>query len=109
MEALQRLHNRGSISTGYDIDNSCKFEADNSEWLYKANDSGTNRKTFTVSMWFKRTELSNDYMQLWQGGTNGEATRLGFYGGTPKEAIWVDVGGGSGTLEQTIEVTQFKF
>jgi len=31
-------------------------------------------------MWFKRTELSNDYMQLWQGGANGEATRIGFYG-----------------------------
>ena len=34
MEALQRLHNRGSISTGYDIDNSLKFEADNMNMLY---------------------------------------------------------------------------
>jgi hypothetical protein len=96
METLQRTANRGSLSTGYDIDNSLKLEADNTEYLYKANDAGTNRKTFTVSMWFKRTELSNDYMQLWHGGENGEATRLGFYGGTPKEAIWVDIGGGSG-------------
>ena len=32
MEALQRLHNRGSISTGYDIDNSLKVEADNTEY-----------------------------------------------------------------------------
>jgi len=85
-----------SATGGYEIDNSLKLEADNSEYLEKANDSGTNRKTFTVSMWFKRTELSNDYMQLWQGGVNGEATRLGFYGGTPKEAIWVDIGGGTG-------------
>jgi hypothetical protein len=97
MEVLQRTANRGSISTGeYDIDNSLKLEADNTEYLYKANDSGTNRKTFTVSMWFKRTELADDYMQLWQGGVNGEATRMGFFGGTPKEAIWVDIGGGSG-------------
>ena len=96
MAFLQRTANRGSVSTGYDIDNSLKLEADNSEYLYKANNAGTNRKTFTVSMWFKRTELANDYMQLWQGGENGEATRLGFYGGTPKEAIWVDVGGGTG-------------
>jgi len=96
MEVLQRTANRGSISTGYDIDNSLKLEADNTEYLYKTNDAGTNRKTFTVSMWFKRTELANDYMQLWQGGENGEATRLGFFGGTPKEAIWVDIGGGSG-------------
>ena len=34
MEALQRLHNRGSISTGYDIDNSLKFEEDNLEAVY---------------------------------------------------------------------------
>ena len=85
-----------SATGGYEIDNSLKLEADNTEYLEKANDSGTNRKTFTVSMWFKRTELSNDYMQLWQGGQFGEATRLGFYGGTPKEAIWVDIGGGTG-------------
>jgi len=85
-----------SATGGYDIDNSLKLEADNSEYLIKTNDAGTNRKTFTVSMWFKRTELANDYMQLWQGGVFGEATRMGFYGGTPKEAIWVDVGGGTG-------------
>jgi len=96
METLQRTANRGSISTGYDIDNSLKLEADNTEYLYKTNNVGTNRKTFTVSMWFKRTELADDYMQLWQGGTFGEATRLGFYGGTPKEAIWVDISGGTG-------------
>ena len=33
MEALQRTANRGSISTGYDIDNSLKLESDNSEYL----------------------------------------------------------------------------
>ena len=59
MEALQRLHNRGSISTGYDIDNSCKFEEDNSESLWKTFSSeGTGTgKTFTISGWVKRTEL----------------------------------------------------
>jgi hypothetical protein len=35
MEVLQRTANRGSISTGYDIDNSLKFEDDNNEWIYK--------------------------------------------------------------------------
>ncbi len=98
METLARAANRGSVSTGpYEIDNSLKLEADNTEYLYKTNDAGTNRKTFTVSMWFKRTEISNDYVQLWQGGHFGEATRLGFWGGTPLDAIWVDIGGGTGT------------
>ena len=58
METLQRTANRGSISTGYDIDNSCKFEDDNDEWLYRTNASGTNRKTWTVSWWFKQNRTS---------------------------------------------------
>ena len=45
MEALQRTANRGSISTGYDIDNSCKFEADNDEVFIQEQCSGTNDKT----------------------------------------------------------------
>src|SRR6056300_228180 len=49
--------NRGSISTGYDIDNSLKFEADNSEHLHRTPSSAGNTKTWTYSVWFKRTEL----------------------------------------------------
>ena len=58
MEALQRLHNRGSISTGYDIDNSCKFESDNTEYLSKTPSSAGNRRTWTFSAWVKRSEIT---------------------------------------------------
>jgi hypothetical protein len=54
---LTEAANRGSISTGYDIDYSCKFEADNSEQLYRTPSSDGNMKTWTYSVWFKRTEL----------------------------------------------------
>jgi len=57
MAFTDRLHNRGSISTGYDIDNSLKFEADNTEYLTRTPSSDGNRKTFTTSLWVKRTEL----------------------------------------------------
>ena len=60
METLQRTANRGSISTGFDIDNSLKFEPDNSEYLGKTPTSSGNRRTFTISMWIKRTELGMD-------------------------------------------------
>jgi len=56
MEVLQRLHNRGSISTGYDIDHSVKMEGDNSEYLTKTYSSAGNSKTWTISVWVKRTE-----------------------------------------------------
>ena len=54
METLQRTANRGSVSTGYDIDNSLKFEAANNESLQRAAVTG-NRRTFTQSCWLKRT------------------------------------------------------
>ena len=56
MAFTDRLHNRGSIS-GYDIDNSLKLEADNTEYLSKTPSSAGNQKTWTFSAWVKRTEL----------------------------------------------------
>ena len=96
MEALQRMHNRGSISTGYEIDNSCKFEDDNDEWLYRTNATGTNRRTWTVSWWFKQTELPTQLghaTEMWQGGVFGEATRAGIFA---DDRLWIDIGGGTG-------------
>ena len=60
METLQRTANRGSISTGYDIDNSWKLEADNNERMQRASatiGTPTNAKIATLSFWAKRTEL----------------------------------------------------
>ena len=97
MEVLQRTANRGSVSTAsYDIDNSLKFEADNTEIIYRANESGTNRKTFTVSLWFKRTELGVD-QEVWHGGRNGQTTVMGILSySSADDNRWVDVGGGTG-------------
>jgi len=58
METLQRTANRGSISTGYDIDNSLKFESDNTEYLSKTPSSAGNRRTWTFSAWVKRSEIT---------------------------------------------------
>jgi hypothetical protein len=58
---LTEAANRGSISTGYDIDNSCKFERDSNESIETTNQAGGNRKTWTFSAWIKRTALSEDY------------------------------------------------
>ena len=72
METLQRLHNRGSVSTGFDIDNSLKLEADNSEYLSRTPSSNSNRQTFTYSTWVKRTENNQTaaLLEAYQDGTN---------------------------------------
>jgi hypothetical protein len=69
MEALQRLHNRGSIG-GYDIDNSLKFEADNTEYLTRTPSSSGNEKTWTWSGWVKYTEPTLSPQTVFAGGTD---------------------------------------
>ena len=78
MEALQRLHNRGSISTGFDIDNSLKFETDNSEYLKAEGRGQGNQQTWTWSCWVKRTEVDNGVVAqyLMSAGSDG---KLGIY------------------------------
>ena len=94
MEALQRLYNRGSISTGYDIDNSLKFENDNSESLTRSAQDGGDRKRTTISFWTKRTELTSSYEMLLLAGVNGSKyTSLGF--GTSNEINFHYYNGGS--------------
>ena len=62
METLQRTANRGSISTGYDIDNSLKIESDNSESLNRTLGTVTDVDKATFSFWFKRTELGRQWL-----------------------------------------------
>ena len=72
MEALQRLHNRGSISTGYDIDNSVKLKQIILNDCIRAGGSGGgNRQTWTLSLWVKRTELGLIMQYIWGAGTGG--------------------------------------
>jgi len=75
MAFLERNANRGSVSTGpHEIDNSLKFEADNSEYL-KWTDISTyatsaRKKTFSFSVWFKITELGVQ-RTIWATAANG--------------------------------------
>ena len=72
MAFTDRLHNRGSISTGYDIDNSVKLEADNTEYFSRTPSSNSNRQNFTFSTWVKRTELGQNarLIDAYQDGQN---------------------------------------
>jgi hypothetical protein len=46
-----------SASGGYDITNSLRFNSGSSDYLSRTPSSATNRKTFTISSWFKRSKL----------------------------------------------------
>jgi len=75
METLQRTANRGSISTGFDIDNSIKLEESNNEDLVTTNQAAGNQKTWTFSVWAKRTQLGYNSATIFGAGN----TRIRFY------------------------------
>ena len=96
MEVLQRTANRGSISTAsaYEIENSLKLEDDNTENLYRALNGSTSTTKFTVSMWFKRTELGASQLLYHRGVAGNEGVFLRTSTET-NDALQVDIGASS--------------
>ena len=92
METLQRLHNRGSVSTVYDIDNSLKLEANNSENLYRNLHASTSTTKFTHSAWYKRTELGSSMLLYMRGVAGNESVFLRTNG--TADTLQVDIGAG---------------
>jgi len=93
MEVLQRTANRGSISTAsYDIDNSIKFESANTESLTKSQ-TASNRRTWTLSFWFKRTKVDPALQYVFEAGENGSTLLSLFINGTSDWRIYEYVSG----------------
>jgi len=108
METLQRTANRGSISTGYDIENSLKFESDNSETMYKSITNG-NQQKWTTSIWFKRTEVdvTSGYRQhLILHNSKTHSVRISFGTTTYRDQLWVQTTDGTSLYEK---ITKMKF
>jgi hypothetical protein len=103
MEVLQRTANRGSISTGYEVANSVKNEPDNGERFdtgEKFTDYSSVRK-FTVSGWFKRTELSVQSV-IWFNVNTGTSVTLQFEPGDYLSILFQDnVGNGVESYAKT--------
>ena len=55
---------------GYEIGQSLRFEDGSSAYLSRTPSSAGNRKTWTMSLWFKRGNLTND-QTIFQAGTTG--------------------------------------
>jgi hypothetical protein len=49
-----------AVAGGYEIENSLKLESDNTEYLSRTPSSAGNRRTWTLSCWVKRTEITAD-------------------------------------------------
>ena len=83
METLQRTANRGSISTGYDIDNSLKLEEANLECINTPSSysliTASNVYKGTTSFWIKRTSLNNGSGVQWLFNGSNSSRYDGIY------------------------------
>jgi len=80
-------------STGYDIDNSLRFNDNDSAYLSRTPSTAGNRKTWTWSGWVKRGNLGTDQRIFGQYTTGGTATATSIYFGTNNKfqiADWAD-------------------
>ena len=71
-----------TLSSGYDVANSLKFNYDSSDYLNKTLGTATNRKIFTISMWVKRSELygvNSETKYLMSAGNNASTNIDEFY------------------------------
>jgi len=103
METFFTSANRGSVSTGYDIENSLKLESDNNEHLYRAMANG-NRRTWTYSCWIKRTELGFTNVLI-HFGVNHQATRMML---NDDDTLYLDVCNTENELYRSITSRKFR-
>ena len=85
METFITSANRGSISTGYEIDHSISFDKNTNESLYRTPSSSGNQRTFTFSAWVKFSHINtgvSDWSTLYSAGdytSTGPSFRIGHH------------------------------
>ena len=82
---MDALLSTGALPVGgfpdYDIDHSIKFETDNTESLTKSQ-TASNRRTWTYSFWFKKTDPDAFQYLLHANVSSGSEFVVMFNGGT---------------------------
>jgi hypothetical protein len=82
-----------SLTGGYEIDNSLRFNSGSSDNLTRTQASG-NRRTWTFSAWIKRSNISAE-QQIWSSNNGSNYSTLGFQSGVNNFYYYDYSGGGS--------------
>ena len=73
------LGSANSARGGYEVSNSLRFDNPTDDNLAITFGSAGNRRTFTISAWVKRSQMSDDHALIGQGGTAGNPRGLIFF------------------------------
>ena len=61
-----------SAAGGYDVSYSCRFSEANKHYLYRTISSAGNRKTWTLSFWYKKGNSTSAHQYWFAADINGE-------------------------------------
>ena len=59
-----------TLSSGFDVANSLRFNDDSSDYLSQTYSSSGNQRTFTISFWFKRSNVVSGNIYTYQDASN---------------------------------------
>ena len=95
------LGGSAAVTTGYSIDNSCRFNRADSEELHFTQGTPTDNNTWTYSCWFKRGSTTTEQATLgaWSDGSNQTKLRIMADATTQ----FIDYQGGSNTGKLTTD------
>jgi len=95
----------GASTGGYEIDNSLRFNADDSSHLTFTTGTSTDRKKFTIAYWMKRTEAGNHHpWRVGDSASGGNETAMRINGPTNEQLLFLDYQGAYNFLLRTNRV-----
>jgi len=74
------------LPTGYEVANSLRFNDGSSDYLSRSISSTSNRRTYTISTWFKRGSMGANQKVI-TAGTAGQEAGLQFYDGSTENTL----------------------
>jgi len=89
--------------TGYNVDNSLRFDDGSSDYLHRTPSGAGNRKTFTISLWFKRSDITR--RQALFNNTDGSGQNGVYYDLQADDTLLIS-DYGSGSFNWNLETTQ---
>ena len=61
----------GTTSSSYEVDNSLRFDSDSDDSITRTFGSTSNRRTYTVSFWLKKTDVTTEQHPVFAGDLGG--------------------------------------
>ena len=85
----------------YEIDQSCRFNDDDSSYLYRTPASASNSKTWTASMWVKRSNLGDSVSNVFFAASeSGLTTSIGTMDAGDYDRLYINMSGSTGITTQ---------